>query len=75
MHGRKSLAKGSGQPPGFQEQSFRGPRIRLRQGEKLGSAFSGDDAGSFQKEDESLPGQLRVGRGSVDKVEAEPTAK
>jgi hypothetical protein len=47
----------------------------LRQGEKLGSAFSGDDAGSFQKENQSFPRQLRVRRGGVDKVEAEPTAK
>ena len=47
MHGRQGLAKRSGQSPGFQEQSFRCPGIRLRQSKKLGSALSGDDAGSF----------------------------
>jgi hypothetical protein len=40
MHGRQGLAKRSGQPPGFQEQSFRCLGIRLRQSQKLGSAFS-----------------------------------
>ena len=51
MHGCQGLAKRSGQPPGFQKQSFCCPGIRLRESEKLGSAFSGDDAGGFQKED------------------------
>jgi len=60
MHGRKGLAKRNGQSPGFQEQTFRSPGVRLRQSEKLGSAFSRDNAGSFQKENQSLPGQLRV---------------
>jgi hypothetical protein len=41
----------------------------------LGSAFRGDDAGGLQKKNESLPGELRVGGGSVDEVEAESTAK
>ena len=58
MHGRKGLAKRTGQAPGLQEQSFRCRRIRLRQNKKLGSAFSGDDAGGLQKKNESLPGEL-----------------
>lgn len=55
MHGCKGLAKRSGQPPSFQEQSFCRPRVRLRQSEKLRSAFSGDDASGFEKENKSLP--------------------
>src|SRR6266436_4447989 len=75
MHGRQGLAKRSGQAPGLQEQSFCCRGIRLRQSEKLGSAFRGDDAGGLQEKDESLPGKLRVGRSRVDEVKAEPTAK
>src|SRR6266436_2505419 len=60
---------------GLQEQSFCCRGIRLRQSEKLGSAFRGDDAGGLQEKDESLPGKLRVGRSRVDEVKAEPTAK
>ncbi len=75
MHGRKGLAKRGGQAPGFQEQSFCCLGIRLRQGEKLSPAFRRDDAGGLQKMNESLPGKLRVGRGSINEVEAEPTAK
>jgi hypothetical protein len=74
MHGRHGLAQRSGQSPGFQEQSFCSGGIRLRQSEKLGSALRRDDAGSLQKKNESPPGELRVGRGSVDEVEAEPPA-
>jgi hypothetical protein len=47
----------------------------LRQSEKLGSAFGGDDARGLQKKNQSLPRELRMGRRSVDEVEAEPTAK
>ena len=75
MHGRQGLAKRSGQPPGFPEQSFCRCGIRLSQSEKLGTAFRGDDAGGLQQENQPLPGELRVGRCSVDVVEAEPTAK
>jgi hypothetical protein len=75
MHGRQGLAKRGRQAPGFQEQSFCRGGIRLRQSEKLGSAFGGDDAGGLQKKNQSLPRELRMGRGSVDEVEAEPTAK
>ena len=75
MHGRQGLTKRGGQAPGLQEQSFCCRGIRLRQSEKLGSAFRGDDAGGLQEKDESLPGKLRVGRSRVDEVKAEPAAK
>ena len=75
MHGRQGFAERSGQAPGFLEQSFCCRGIRLRQREKLGPTFRRDDAGGLQKENESLPGELRVGRGSVDEVETEATAK
>jgi hypothetical protein len=48
VHGRKGLAKRSGQAPGFQEQSFCCGGIRLRQSEKLDSAIRRDDAGGLQ---------------------------
>lgn len=75
MHGRQGLTKRGGQAPGLQEQSFCSAGIRLRQSEKLSPALRGDDASGLQKKNESLPGELRVGRGRIDEVKAEPTAK
>src|SRR6266403_6039683 len=73
MHGRQGLAKRSGQAPGLQEQSFCCRGIRLRQSEKLASALRRVDTGGLLSENKTLPQQLRVRRGVVDEVEAEPT--
>ena len=75
VHSREGLAKRSGQAPGFQQQSLCSRGIRRRQSEKLGSAFGRDDASGLQQENQPLPGKLGMGRGGVDEVEAEPTAK
>ncbi len=56
-HGREHLVKGGAEPPGFQEQGPRSPRVGLRQTQKLGAALSGDDARRLQKANEVCPGQ------------------
>jgi hypothetical protein len=40
VHGREDLAEGGAELPGFQEQSFGGLRIGLRQSQELGATFS-----------------------------------
>ena len=43
-HGREHLVKGGAEPPGFQEQRFRFPRVGWRQTQKLGAALRGDNS-------------------------------
>jgi hypothetical protein len=55
-HGCEHLVQGGAEPPGFQEQRFRSPRIGLRQTQKLGAALSGDNSRRLQKANEVCPG-------------------
>jgi hypothetical protein len=74
-HGRENLPQGGAEPPGFQEQCFRGLGVGLRQAQKLGTALSGDDARGLQKVDKLFPGQFRVWWSRIDKIDGEPPAE
>jgi len=54
-YGREHFVQGGVEPPGFQEQRLRSPRVALRQTHKLGAALSGDNSRRFQKANEVCP--------------------
>jgi len=56
-HGREHLVKGGAEPPGFQEQRFRFPRVGWRQTQKLGAALSGDNSRRLQEVNKVCPRQ------------------
>src|SRR5439155_21750637 len=57
-HGRKHLAQGEAEPPGFQQQRFRSQRVGLRQAQKLSTALNGDNARRLQKVNKAFPGRV-----------------
>ena len=56
MHGTENLTERASKLARLQKQSSGGLGIGLRQSQKLGTAFRGDDARGFQEENELLPG-------------------
>ena len=74
-HRRKYSAQCGAEPPGFQEQCFRGLRVGLRQAQKLSTALGGDNIRRFQKTDKTFPRQLSVRRSSVGKIERESASQ
>lgn len=75
MHGGEHLTKRGAEPLGLQEQSFSSLGIGLRQGEKLSAAFRRDYARGIEKENEFVPGELRMRWGRIDEVQAEAATK
>jgi hypothetical protein len=56
VHGQEDLTQGGAELPGFQKQTFRGLRVRLREGQELGATFGRDDPRGFQEKNELSPG-------------------
>jgi hypothetical protein len=75
VHGREDLSKGGTELTGFQEKSFGGLWIGLRQGQELCAAFGRDDFCGLQEVNEFLPGKGLRRRGGVDEVEAKASAE
>ena len=74
-HPCKYFSQGGAEPPGFQEQSFRGLRVGLRQALKLSTALGGDNIRRFQKVDKTFPIQFNVRRSSIGKIERESASQ
>jgi hypothetical protein len=74
-HSGEYLAQSMAEPLGLQEQGFRSLGVGLWQVQKVDTALIGDNARRLQKVDEALPGQHRVWRSCVHKIDGEPPSQ